>query len=156
MLILAHRYPHFQFSKTFGWETTFIVRSTTFDHKPKFDHKTKDPWASYQIRKIAGCAYAGNAGNVSPPPPISNPDMHPSTYVTHVPWCMPGSRTSGLIWIRCGEDLSSISGCMRNSQFHLSGKRPMRMGSYSNNLLYTPGHPPYNTVDTPTKKRQKK
>ena len=24
------------------------------------------PWASYQIRKIAGCACAGNAGNVSP------------------------------------------------------------------------------------------
>ena len=23
-------------------------------------------WASYQIRKIAGCACAGNAGNVSP------------------------------------------------------------------------------------------
>ena len=26
------------------------------------------PWASYQIRKIVGCACAGNAGNVSPPP----------------------------------------------------------------------------------------
>ena len=24
------------------------------------------PWASYQIRKIAGCACAGNAGNVFP------------------------------------------------------------------------------------------
>ena len=24
------------------------------------------PWASYQIRKIVGCACAGNAGNVSP------------------------------------------------------------------------------------------
>ena len=25
------------------------------------------PWASYQIRKIAGCAWAENAGKVSPP-----------------------------------------------------------------------------------------
>ena len=24
------------------------------------------PYASYQIRKIAGCAFAGNAGNVFP------------------------------------------------------------------------------------------
>ena len=38
------------------------------------------PWASYQIRKIAGCARAGNAGNVSPrhrrKPLVSAPDMH--------------------------------------------------------------------------------
>ena len=25
-----------------------------------------EPWTSYQIRKIAGCACAGNAGNVFP------------------------------------------------------------------------------------------
>ena len=48
------------------------------------------PWASYQIRKIAGCACTGNAGTVSPPPRVSDPDMHHGTCVTHVPWCMPG------------------------------------------------------------------
>ena len=37
------------------------------------------PWASYQIHKIAGCACAWNAGNVSP-----HPGMHHSTCVTHV------------------------------------------------------------------------
>ena len=42
-------------------------------------------WASYQIRKIAGCACAGNE--------VSDPDMHHGTCVTHVPWCMPGSLT---------------------------------------------------------------
>ena len=29
-------------------------------------HCWNSPWASFQIRKIAGCACAGNAGNVSP------------------------------------------------------------------------------------------
>ena len=56
-------------------------------------------WASYQIRKIAGCACAGNAGNVSPrrqfqrKPLVSDPGMHHGTCVTHVPWCMSGSLT---------------------------------------------------------------
>ena len=51
-----------------------------------------NPWASCQIRKIAGCACAGNAGNVFPPPArVSDPDMHHGRCVTHVPWCMQGS-----------------------------------------------------------------
>ena len=58
-------------------------------------------WASYQIRKIAGCACAGNAGNVFPRRRfqrkllVSDPDMHHGTCVTHVPWCMSGSLTCG-------------------------------------------------------------
>ena len=57
------------------------------------------PWASYQIWKIAGCACAGNAGNVSPRPQfqrkplVCDPGMHHGTCVTHVPWCMSGSLT---------------------------------------------------------------
>ena len=56
-------------------------------------------WASYQIRKIAGCACAGNAGNVFPrhrfqkKPLVNDPDMHHGTCVTHVPCCMSGSLT---------------------------------------------------------------
>ena len=59
------------------------------------------PWASYQIRKIAGCACAGNAGNIflrrpfQRKPLISDPGMHYGTCVTHVPWCMSGSLTCG-------------------------------------------------------------
>ena len=58
-------------------------------------------WASYQIRNIAGCACAGNAGNVFPrhrlqrKPLVSDPGMHHGTCVTHVPWCMSGSLASG-------------------------------------------------------------
>ena len=32
--------------------------------------------ASYQIHNIVGCACAGNAGNVYPPPQINDPDMY--------------------------------------------------------------------------------
>ena len=69
------------------------------------------PWASYQIRKIAGCACAGNAGNVFPrrrfqrKPLVSDPDMHHGTCVTHVPWCMSGSHTCGN-----GENVIGIPG----------------------------------------------
>ena len=68
-------------------------------------------WASYQIRKIAGCACAGNAGNVYPrrrfqrKPLVSNPSMHHGTCVTHVPWCMSGSLTCG-----DGENVPGIPG----------------------------------------------
>ena len=68
-------------------------------------------WASYQIRKISGCACAGNAGNVSPrrrfqrKPLVSDPGMHHGTCVTHVPWCMSGSLTCG-----DGENVPGIPG----------------------------------------------
>ena len=47
-----------------------------------------------------GCACAGNAGTFSPTPRVSDPDIHHGTCVTHVPWCMPGSLTSGFLWSR--------------------------------------------------------
>ena len=68
-------------------------------------------WASYQIRKIAGCACAGNAGNVFPrrrfqrKPLVSDPGMHHGTCVTHVPWCMSRSLTCG-----DGENVPGIPG----------------------------------------------
>ena len=57
-------------------------------------------WASCQIRKIAGAHAPGMPGTFSPSPQVSDPDMHHGTCVTHVPWCMPGSLTSGFIWNR--------------------------------------------------------
>ena len=70
-----------------------------------------ETWASYQIRKIAGCACAGNAGNVFPrrrfqrKPLVSDPGMHHGTCVTHLPWCMSGSLTCG-----DGENVPGIPG----------------------------------------------
>ena len=43
---------------------------------------------------------SGMPGTFSPPPRVSDPDMHHGTCVTHVPWCMPGWLTSGFLWRR--------------------------------------------------------
>ena len=74
------------------------------------DHKVDDscsvgfsvcaPWASCQIRKTAGAHAPGMLGTFTPPPRVSDPDMHHGTCVTHVPWCMPGSLTRGFLWSR--------------------------------------------------------
>ena len=56
------------------------------------------PWASCQIRKIAGAHAPGMPGTFSPSSQVRDPDMHYGTCVTHVPWCMPGSLTSGFLW----------------------------------------------------------
>ena len=57
-------------------------------------------WASYQIREVAGAHAPGMLGTFSPPPLVSDPDMHHGTCVTHVPWCMPGSLTSRFLLSR--------------------------------------------------------
>ena len=71
-----------------------------------------NPWGMMcHIRKIAGCACAGNAGNVFPrrrfqkKPLVSDPGMHHGTCVAHVPWCMSGSLTCGN-----GENVPGIPG----------------------------------------------
>ena len=64
-------------------------------------------------------------GTFSPPPRVSDPDMHHGTCVTHVPWCMPGSLTSGFLWSRWRGKRSRHSRRKRIPQFYVSGKRPM-------------------------------
>ena len=63
-------------------------------------------------------------GAFSPAPRVSDPDMHHGTCVTHVPLCIPGSLTSGVIWSRWRVKRSRHSWRMRNPQFYVSGKRP--------------------------------
>ena len=65
----------------------------------------------------------GMPGTSSPPPRVSDPDMHHGTCVTHVPWCIPGSLTSGFLWNRWRGKRSQHSRHMRNPQFYVSGKR---------------------------------
>ena len=67
----------------------------------------------------------GMPGTFSPPPRIGDPDIHYGTCVTHVPWCMPGSLTSGFPWCRWRGKRSWHSWRMRKPQFYVSGKRPM-------------------------------
>ena len=56
-----------------------------------------------------------------PPPQVSNPDMHHSTCMAHVPW----SLTSGFLWSRWQDKHSRHSWCMRKPQFYVSSKRPI-------------------------------
>ena len=92
------------------------------------------PWASCQIGKIA-CAHApGMPGRFSPPPRVSDPDMHHGTCVTHVPWCMPGSLNSPEVG--GGGKRSRHSWRMRNLQFYLSGKRPIGNAIYTDEATF--------------------
>ena len=77
----------------FSAKASFIIYAVTI-------HSAFLQWASYQIRKIAGAHAPGMPGTFSPSPQVSDPDMHHGTCVTHVPWCMPGSLTSGFLWNR--------------------------------------------------------
>ena len=70
-------------------------------------------------------------------PQVSNPDMHHCTCVTHVPWCMPGLLTSGLLWSRWRGKCSQRSRRMRNPQFYIPGKRPIEV-SRSHGIELTP------------------
>ena len=52
----------------------------------------------------------GMPGTFSPPPWVSDPDMHHGTCVTHVRWCMPGSLTRGFLWSGDGDNVPGIPG----------------------------------------------
>ena len=79
------------------------------------------PLARYVILRVAHAP--GMPGTFPPPPRVSDPDMHHGTCVRHVPWCMPGSLTSGFIWSRGRGIRSRHSRRMRNPQFYVPGKR---------------------------------
>ena len=111
--------------------------------------------ASYQKRKIAGCACAGNVF----PPRNSDPDMHHGTCVTNVPWCMPGSLTSGFLWSRWRENVPGIPGACatRNFTYLLRGpcfaELPLKFNCCSVKLgwmfLIKKGHWPVSWTQTP-------
>ena len=81
------------------------------------------PLARYVQLRVAHAL--GMPGTFSPPSRVSDPNMHHGTCVTHVPWCMPGSLSSGFIWSRWRGKRSQHSRCIRTPQFYASGKRPM-------------------------------
>ena len=59
-------------------------------------HERHGPLARYVKLRVAHAPRI--PGTFSPPPRISYPSMHHGTCVTHVPWCIPGSLTSGSLW----------------------------------------------------------
>ena len=86
-------------------------------------HHVHGPLARYNKLRVAHVP--GMPGTFSSPPRVSDPDMNHGTCVMHVPWCIPGSLTSGFLLGRWRVKRSRYSRRMRNPQFYLSGKRPM-------------------------------
>ena len=86
-----------------------------------------------------GVAHApGMPGTFSQPSWFGVPDMHHGTCVTHVPWWESGSLISGFLWSRWQGKSSWHSRLMRNSQFYVSGKRPMNMTPSLRVNMYAP------------------
>ena len=79
-------------------------------------------WASCQIIRLRVTHVSEMPGTFSPPPRVSDPNMHRGTCVTLVPWCMLGSLTSGFLWSWWP---GKRSRCMRKPWFYVSGKRPI-------------------------------
>ena len=83
------------------------------------------PLARYVKLRVA---YApGMPGTFSPPPRFSDPNMHRGTCLTHAPWCMPWSLTSGFLWSWRRGKCSRHFRPMRNPQFYVFGKRPITL-----------------------------
>ena len=80
---------------------------------------------SYSYVQYSPQPWPVTPGMFSPLTRVSDPDMHHGSRVTHVPWCIPGSLTSGFLWSRWWGKRSRHSRRMRNPQFHASGKRPI-------------------------------
>ena len=91
-------------------------------------YELTDPWASCQIRKWLRVAHApGIPGTFFPPMRVSDPDMHHGTCVTHVPWCMPGSLTSGAsVSFEVGGRVNVPSACTIRNLTYLPRSRPIR------------------------------
>ena len=87
-------------------------------------------WLRYgpltRYAKLSVAHAPGMLGKFSSPPRVSDPYMHHGTCVTHVPWCLLGSLTSGFFWSRWRRKRSRHTRRMRNPQFCESGKRPMQ------------------------------
>ena len=86
-------------------------------------------YSDFSIRTINIHAHApGMRGTFSPLSRFSDPAMHHvhhDTCVTHVPWCIPGSLTSGVLWTLWRGKRSRHSRHMRYLQLDLSCKRPI-------------------------------
>ena len=77
--------------------------------------------------KLCVAHVPGMPETLSPPPRVSDPDIHHGTCVTPVSLCMPGLLTGGILWSRRRGKRSRHSRCMHNPQFYVSGKRTMAL-----------------------------
>ena len=102
-----------------GWNITQVIVA----HWYTLQHNIYGPLARCAKLRVAHAPKM--SWTLSPPPRVSDLDMHHGTCVTHVSWCMPRSLTSGFLWIWWRGKRSRHSRRMRNPQIYVSGKRPI-------------------------------
>ena len=127
MWFCEEKIPHMQLIEVWTkWSQITIPNGCFWIRNDTRSALVQTPWTSYQIRNIAGCACAGNAGKVFPrhrlqrKPVISDPNMHHGTCVTHVPWCMSGSLTRG-----GGKNIPGIPAACANHNFTYLARGPL-------------------------------
>ena len=110
------------------WWSTVMVTETNGFCIGIFCFHCHGPLTKYAKLRVAHAPET--PGTFFPPELVSDPVMHHGTCVTHVPWCMLGSLTSGFLLIRQREKRSRHSRCICNPQFCVSGKRPIAFGRW--------------------------
>ena len=107
------------------WPSGGRIRSTLQDTCAIMRTFGHGPLARYVKFRVAHAP--GMPGTFSPPPRVSDPDMHHGTCVTHVPWCMPGSLTSVSFDVRGGENVPGIPSACANRNFTYLVNGPWRV-----------------------------
>ena len=79
------------------------------------------PFARYVKFRVAHAP--GMPGTFSPPPRVSNPDMHHGRCATHVPWYMPGSLTVSFE-VGGGENVPGIPSACTTRNFTYLARGP--------------------------------
>ena len=95
--------------------------------------KDRSPGYSYDgpLSRKVKLRVAHALGTFSLPPRVSDPDMHHSTCMMHVPWCAQGSLTGGFLWIWWRGKRFRHSRCLRNPQFYVYCKSPLPRGRHA-------------------------
>ena len=97
-------------------------------------------WHHVPLARCVQLRVAHAPRTCSPPPRVSDPDMHHGTCVTHV-WCMTESVTSSFLWRRRRGKRSHHSRRKRNLRFYVFGKRPMSCAYWWNPVRAHSHHP---------------
>ena len=114
------RYPSLFGTSAFRGSSNHHSIMALISTEGRNDH---EPLARYARLRVAHAP--GMPGTFSPSPQVSDPDMHHGMCVTHVPWCMPGSLTSGFLWNRRRGKTFPAFPAHAHPQFYVSGKRPI-------------------------------
>ena len=98
-----------------GARNPIEFRSSVCDNTDLLLYSYNGPLPSYLKLRVVHAP--GMSGTYSPPPLVSDPDMHRGTCVTQVPWCMPGSLTSNFLWSRWRGNIPGIPGGCATQNF---------------------------------------